>query len=108
MDAQIVVSFVRLMREHPQLEGNKKAYKKIIDKVADDTFTIQKQQLFNKIKKEKKDYMECYDIYMKFMAENGNQLFDKDTPTDEIVEKMFGAFNINIKDDTNVNQDKQD
>lgn len=100
MDAQTVVSFVRLMREHPQLKGNKKAYKKLIDRVADDTFTLKKQELFNAVKADKKKYMQCYDIYTKFMSENEGDMFNNDIPSDEIVERMLKAFD--VKEEENV------
>lgn len=98
MDAQTVMSFIQLMNENPELKKNKKTFKKYVDKTGFEYFKIRKGQIYKMIIEQKKKFLECYDIYEKFMQEHGFDLFDPNIDTDDIVNKMVEAFDIELKD----------
>ena len=96
MDAQTVVSFVRFMNENPKLKHNRKAFKKLIDKIGNDSYNIRRKNLMNAIENQKQSFMECFDIYEKFVKEHGSDLFSEDINV--TVDNLVKAFGIELKD----------
>ncbi len=92
MNAETIISFLKFMNENPDMKHNRKAYKKTVDKIGDDMFIIRKQRLFKAIQQQKKDLMDCFDIYEKFVKENGEDIFKEDT--ENAVNKLVEAFGL--------------
>lgn len=98
MDVQTVVTFVRLMNEHPNLKKDKKLFKRVLDKNVDYTFKIRKQELFKSLKDSENKLLECFDIYQKFVKENQEELFSSESSSEEIADKLCEAFGIALKE----------
>lgn len=98
MDIQTVITFCRLINDHPHLKKDRKLFKKTLDKNVDYTFKIRKQELFKNLKESENKLLECFDIYQKFVKENAEDLFSSEISSEEIADKLCEAFGIELKE----------
>ena len=86
MDAQTVVGFFRFLRENPKAAHDKKAYVKLLNKAGDEAFKVRKARLHKMIAEQKKNLIDCFDIYEGYVSETG---FDPATAGEDEIMKFI-------------------
>lgn len=93
MDANSIVSFVRIIRSYPEIRDNKRKFKKKVESLIEDTYNFRRKKLRKDLDLQKEEIFECYEKYNEIMADGlEDAILNGEEGGDRLIEKMVEAF----------------
>ena len=91
MNNSSIISFIRICREYPDLKYDRKKFGKVVNKLGDEAYKVQKNKIHQQISNQKHEIMRCFDIYNDYVSEHKDELLGSDN-MDDIIEKIMNKF----------------
>ena len=106
MDAKKIVTFIRFIRENPDLAHDREKFTAEINRAGDELIKLKTELLRLSIEAQKEELAECFDIWEKFTKENNIDIFHAgETEIEKFIVNAVKAFGLEEKEGSNAEQD---